>query len=124
MEHYDPVRAPKPDEWLSLDEQERHLLVEQFHRKAKLKVPNLRLHAIFHVIVENQLAASDPPAVRVTLDRLMREGLSRHDAIHAIGSLAAEHVFDAMHPERSRGDANAVYVAKLQKLSAANWGNG
>jgi len=45
------------------------------------------MHGVAHVIVENQIAAGDSTVEPVTLARLMREGLDRHDAIHAIGSV-------------------------------------
>ena len=34
MEAYDPMNAPDPDEWLSLDEGERLNLVEDHYRQA------------------------------------------------------------------------------------------
>ena len=34
MTKYDPERAPNPEEWLELDEQERIILAEQYHRRA------------------------------------------------------------------------------------------
>jgi hypothetical protein len=59
-----------------------------YHKRAKKPVgENKRLHATAHVIVENQAAMGDATVVPATLDRLMREGLDRHDAIHAIGSV-------------------------------------
>lgn len=91
MIRYDPSQTPDPAEWLELDEQERVDRVERYHRRARIDLPNLTLHATIHVAVENQLAADDEPAVRA-LVRLMKEGLSRHDAVHAIGSLVAEQI--------------------------------
>ena len=81
MHSYNPENAPVGSEWLELDEDERLLLVEQYHRDARIRLPKRarRLHASIHTIVENQLALNDEPVVKV-LDRLMREGLSRHDA--------------------------------------------
>ena len=87
MERYDPLKAPDPKEWLSLDEQERIDLVQDYHRRARVELPNATGHAIAHVIVENQIALGDELAVERTLNRLVAEGLDRHDAIHAIGSV-------------------------------------
>jgi hypothetical protein len=39
------------------------------------------------VIVENQVALGDTFAARAVLLRLMAEGLDRHEAIYAIGSV-------------------------------------
>ena len=55
MKRYDPSRSPDPEEWLALDEGERQMLVEAYHRRARIRPPNRRLHAVFHVIVENQI---------------------------------------------------------------------
>lgn len=77
---------------------------------------------MIHVIVENQLAVSEP-AVVATLERLQREGLDRHDALHAIGSVLLEHLNERMKQADapSDGDPNARYFKNLEKLTAAGW---
>ena len=52
-------------------------------------------HAALHAIVENQIALNLEPVVRA-MHRLRNEGLTRHDAVHAIGSVVAEHLFDIL----------------------------
>ena len=76
MNQYDPELAPNPDEWLKLDEQERILLIEQHHRLARDKLPNLTAHATFHTIVENQIVLNLESVVRA-MTRLTKEGLTR-----------------------------------------------
>lgn len=44
------------------------------------------------LVAENQLAEAYLLAVEA-LARLRRDGLSRHDAVHAIGSVLAEHLW-------------------------------
>jgi hypothetical protein len=39
MKTYDPLKPPKPEEWLSLDEQERLEMVESFHRHRRRARP-------------------------------------------------------------------------------------
>jgi hypothetical protein len=68
------------------------VLVVDYHRRTRVKLPNQRLHAAIHVAVENQIAMGDELPVHGVLDRLQAEGLDRHDAIHAIGSALAEHM--------------------------------
>ena len=120
MNNYDPSQTPNRDEWLGLDEQERILLVERHHRRARIDLPNAMVHATVHVVVENQIALDNEPVVRA-LARLMKEGLSRHDAVHAIGSVVAEQIYDALKlkdtPERLR----AQYRAAIERLTAAAW---
>src|SRR2546430_4913718 len=93
MFEYDPDVDPEPAEWLLLDEGERIALVENYHEAAGIRVPNQLLHATIHTTVETQVAMGNEIPVRRTLTRLMDEGLERHEAIHAIGSILAEHIF-------------------------------
>jgi hypothetical protein len=122
---YDPELAPEPNNWLDLDEGERMLLVEEYHRDARIALPKKarRLHATFHTIVENQLAMQDEPVVRA-LERLMKEGLSRHDAVHAIGSRAAEQIYDILKNKEAPEVSNARYYEAIEGLTAAGWRNG
>jgi hypothetical protein len=120
--HYDASKAPDPQEWLELDELERLDLVISYHKLAKLPVgENNRLHAAAHVIVENQAAMGDATVVPATLARLMREGLDRHDSIHAIGSVLVGIFFDVTKDPGKQIDINAAYGRELSELTAASW---
>ncbi|MGY4511289.1 hypothetical protein [Bradyrhizobium sp. USDA 3650] len=44
------------------------------------------MHAVIHAVVESQIADRELP-VRAAAQRLMSEGLDRHEAIHAIRSV-------------------------------------
>lgn len=123
MEVYDPDSAPDPESWLVLDEWERHDLV-QAAVSAEPHLPNPRLHATFHLIVENQIAMGDETPVAATLERLIGEGLSRHDAVHAVGSVLSSHVYRAMRPGGevlAGGDPNESYWRDLDSLTAEAW---
>ena len=121
METYDPDRAIDPVEWAKLEEGERHYLVERYHRKKRIKMPNLRVHAAIHVVVENQVALGTEIPTQKTLARLMREGLNRHDAVHAIGSVLAGYMFDLIKHGAKGQDVNADYYHQLEELTAAGW---
>ena len=84
MERYNPKQAPDPDVWLALDEDERTFMVESYHDSEGEEVPEggSTLHATFHVIVENQVALGTD-LVKETIAKLTRQGLGRHEAIHA-----------------------------------------
>lgn len=58
--------------------------------------PRLRVHVATHAVVETQIAEGAPPETSMTLQRLMAEGLSRHDAIHAIGTVVSEQLISAV----------------------------
>lgn len=77
------------------------------------------LHVTIHQTVENQLAAKDPPVVHETLERLMRSGLSRHEAIHAIGSVLSEEIWEILSQERPFDEER--YERGLQQLNAREW---
>jgi hypothetical protein len=122
MESYDPDKPIDAEKWMALDEGVREYLVEQYHRTKRIKMPNVRMHAMFHVVVENQVALGDEIPAQKTLARLMREGLNRHDAVHAIGSVVASHIFHLLKKDRPMAkDSNADYYRQLEELSAEGW---
>jgi len=125
MDAYDALTAPDPADWLDLDQEERIILIRDHHRKTRVPLDGARLeiHSTIHAIVENQLAMGDPPSVRRTLDRLRIEGLDRHDAIHAIGSVLMGHMHKLMTTKREdlAADVNEPYVRALEALTADSW---
>jgi hypothetical protein len=118
---YDPHKHIDSEAWLDLDESERKLLVVRYHRRQRIRLPNETVHALIHVIVENQVALGDAFPAKGVLFRLMREGLDRHEAVHAIGSVLSETLFAVMSGENVGGDPNADYIEKLKSLSAESW---
>jgi hypothetical protein len=117
---YDPLNAPDPDDWQSTDEGERMMLVTEYHHRAAVELPNEQAHAAVHVIVENQIAMGDETSAPATLERLMREGLDRHEAIHAVGSVLADFMQALIRGDVAPG-ANERYDEELEKLTAAEW---
>jgi hypothetical protein len=112
-----PERTPNAQEWLALDEQERIFLAEKYHRAARSKLPNATLHAVIHAAVKNQIAEGHEAVVRA-MARLTCAGLSRHDALHAIGSVLAEHLFDLLHEKSGTMISAANYDAAIERLTA------
>jgi hypothetical protein len=125
MKAYNPENAPEPGSWLKLDEQERIVLVEAWHRAAHIKLPNVTAHAALHTVVENQIAMNLEPVVRA-MHRLTKEGLTRHDAVHAISSVVATHLFDIL--KEGQGDnadtSQARYFAAVERLTVTSWRQG
>ncbi|SRR6266496_4165736 len=115
---YDPDVAPDARRWLEVPEADRLDAVRQHHRRSKVGGGNPEIHAIIHVAVETQLAEGHPEAT-AALDRLLQERLDRHEALHAIGSVLAEELFDVMKSMRPH-DA-AAYARKLNSLTASSW---
>ena len=121
MDSYDPDVSRASADWLQTDEGQRIELVSAYHRRKKIQLPNAQLHAVIHVIVENQLALGDETVVE-TLARLQKEGLGRHDALHAMGCVLAEDLYELMQDgAQATGDAYRRYLERLEKLTAKNW---
>lgn len=121
MDSYDPDLAPNAEQWLHADEAARLELVTEYHRQRRIPLPNESLHAVIHVVVENQLAMGEP-AVAAAVARLQSEGLNRHDTIHAVGTVLSEYLYVLMHEgTTARDTAYADYVKRLGSVSAASW---
>jgi len=120
MTSYDPDIAPPAREWLDAAEGERLDLVRAYHDQHKIELANARLHAAIHVVVETQLAMGEAIVVD-TLARLRGEGLGRHEAVHAIGSVLAERLVAAMRGEVTSETLPTTYLKSLQSLSARDW---
>ena len=120
MKRYDPDKAPDPRDWLAGDEARRIDLVSAYHHRAGIRLPSLKGHSTLHVIVENQLATGEPAVVEA-LERLQQEGLTRHAAVHAIGSVLLEHLNWLMQQPEVATEPNTRYFNRLEKLTAAGW---
>jgi hypothetical protein len=121
METYDPDVEPSATDWLETDEAERIALVESYHRRHRTQVPQLTLHATIHTVVENQVALGEAEVIDA-LVRLRAEGLTRHDAVHAVGMVLAEHIYDLLKSTSgTTSDPNAPYLDRLRRLTAAEW---
>jgi hypothetical protein len=118
---YDPHRAPEPATWLAMDEEERQLHVRLAHARAGVDLPDRRgvLHASMHVVVENQIAEGQPPDTAATVARLQREGLGRHDAVHAVAGVFAADMHDLLTNQREYDQDR--YAAALRALTADGW---
>ena len=120
MRNYDPHQTPDPEQWLKLNESLRLELVAAYHRATNAELPNATLHASFHAIVENQLAEG-MAEVQNALDRLLNEGLDRHDAVHAIGSVLAEQIIGIGKDPLSNETPDKAYFQGLEMLTAEKW---
>ena len=120
---YNPDRSVEPKVWLATDEGTRQIAVMEYHRRARIKLPNLHLHAAIHVVVENQIASPEECPAGKVLERLMKEeGLDRHEAIHCLGSVFTNFAFKISRGEApSASNMKEEYNAALENLTAATW---
>ncbi|HEX8109862.1 MAG TPA: DUF1841 family protein [Kofleriaceae bacterium] len=119
---YDASTAPDPERWLTADELQKIAAIEAHHRALGVDLPNPRMHATMHAIVENQLAAGAPAEARATLERFMAAGVARHDAVHAIGSVVAKAIWRMLRRHETV-DRDAM-VAALARLDPEDWRDG
>jgi hypothetical protein len=115
---YDPNEPVDAAEWLALDEMEQQLIVERYHKRAHVQLPSSRMHAIMHAAIETQVADGRASTAKA-LDRMLAQGLDRHDAIHAVGSVLATHMYRVMKDKTPFDDK--AYDADLDALSAERW---
>jgi len=95
------------DLWGHLDE----LSDEQVERDGTNPVA----HVNIHVAVESQIANGEPKETAQTVEALMRQGLSRHDAIHAVGTVLADEIYHILKDKRPFDEAG--FVRKLKQLA-------
>jgi hypothetical protein len=72
-------------------------------------------HVAIHQVVENQLAENDPPQTAETLAALLRAGYDRHDAVHMIGRVVSDEIFEILKDGRPFDEDG--YVAALRELA-------
>lgn len=124
MDAYDPSIKPDKKVWLEATESERVAAVMEFHTNHDndLDEKALTIHSSIHVIVENQLAMG-VELVPETVSKLMRQGLSRHEAIHAIGAVLSGDIWAILRGEKTEFSPKQ-YRRKLEKLTAKRWRKG
>ena len=72
------------------------------------------MHVIIHTTIGNQIAGGDPKEVRQVVEALMRQGLSRHEAIHQVGRVLSEGIFHILKDDRPFDESG--YIRKLRQL--------
>ncbi len=124
MDYYDPSKNINPDNWLAMDESERQALIEEYvlTDEQGLGEVSPTLHAAVHAMVETQLAMGE----KETLDaynRLIRQGLKRHDTLHALGAVIIEGIHQSMQEDMNDESADVTirYKSRLRKLTAKKW---
>jgi hypothetical protein len=121
MHAYNPLQAPDPATWLALPEQDRIDLVATCQKQAGVKTPLPDIHTFMHATIENQIASPESPQAKRAMDRLLADGLDRHEAVHAIGSVLARFM-PALLTDKDKKpfDAQAYYGA-LDHLTKESW---
>ncbi len=117
---YDPQVAPDAETWLGMGEEAQISIVREYHKTCAPERLKEDLHAAFHVMIENQLAQNEEP-VQETLERLTKDGLDRHEAIHAMCAVLIEHKYDIVHRGSTGSNAKEMYYQDLARLVASEW---
>ncbi|MBO9494277.1 hypothetical protein J7438_09290 [Thalassotalea sp. G20_0] len=124
MKYYNPDKPLNVSEWLVLDDEQRKILVSNFHESIEEFQDDgaLTMHSYMHVVVENQIA-KNVDLVSETVTKLVRQGLSRHEALHAISAIIVEDIFDMLKDTKSEFCLKK-YRRKLEKITAKRWRKG
>ncbi|MEO6280047.1 hypothetical protein [Roseateles sp.] len=88
---YDADRPLEPAAWLALKPAEKLRLAVTFHASKRLASGRYKSHAPMHVALEDRVARREAPVVHA-LARLQQQGMTRHDALHAVGDVLTEHL--------------------------------
>jgi hypothetical protein len=118
---YDPDVGPDPAHWLALEEAERLRQAKDYHRRCDVLLANPEIHAAVHVAIENQIAMGDEMPVRGALERLMAEGLTRHEAVHALGSVLTEMIVGAADGKEAEHSQTDAYNDGIARITAEDW---
>ncbi len=57
-------------------------------------------HVSMHAVIETQYRNAAPPEVVETIDRLVRSGLDRHEAVHRVGRVMSRFLWDCLQNQR------------------------
>lgn len=85
------------------------------HEEVLREGANPFVHVAIHQTVENQIANHTPPQTAETLEALMQAGYTRHEAIHTIGAIVAQEIFEILRDNRPFNEA--AYVEALRDLA-------
>ena len=127
MRSYTPSIPPIAQEWLATEEIDRIRLVREYHQSSDDELDDsgdssLEIHSAIHVLVENQIAMG-VELLPETMAKLIRQGLHRHDALHAIGAIISEDIFEILKGN-GKEFSPKTYRRKLEKITAKRWKKG
>lgn len=119
IEQYDPDNGHDAESWIAMDEQARIELIKSYHEKEKPhpEAPNPHLHAVFHNIIETQACVDE--RVKKALERMVGDGLTRHNAIHAAASIVQKYIQAALSKQEPVDEE--AYVEELEAFDANDW---
>ena len=90
-------------------------LSELSNEEIEIDGVNPIIHIMGHQTVENQLAQDDPKEVRQTIRQLMRQGYTRHQAIHAVGGVVMDEIWNILKEKRPFDEER--YLRGLRELT-------
>lgn len=120
---YDPDRLPDSRAWLGLDVEERVRLVESYELRAAPHASVVETNPWLYVLVENYIAQGADHVLKA-MDRLQRQGLSRHEAVRAIAWVVMRWERNSRDEcdGRTSGNRKGVELnAAINALSADTW---
>ncbi len=92
---------------------------------SRIGAVNPFLHVQIHVMVEDQIAAGQPPEISEVLESFQAAGMTRHQAVHEIGKILTLELHAALsdqHPLESRAYGRALMKIRQGASSPAEPG--
>jgi hypothetical protein len=83
------------------------------------KTEDQRLREAILEVIKSQIKENDPPETKQTLDRLLREGFPKEEALKLIGYVVASEVFTVL--KENRNYDHAKYISALNALPKLPW---
>lgn len=98
--HLDPSDPDERQLLITGEHPEYQEVLDDTFSEALVEGVNPRLHIAMHEVVANQLWDDDPPEAWQAAQRLVAAGTERHDVLHAIAGLVAEHIWHTMRSDQ------------------------
>jgi hypothetical protein len=119
---YDPHIPPDPEEWLDLEDDERRIQIVDYHEREGIDPPpgGADVHAASHILVENRIVLGDEQPDGAAVERLMSQGLDRHEAIHAVAAVSFG-VMRRIARGEEKGSPEAALNAAIEQMTAESW---
>lgn len=120
-EGYPELDAGDPDERRLLiigEHPEYHDVLDDPFSEELVDGTSPRAHVAIHEVVANQLWDGEPPEAWQAAQRLTAQGVERHNVLHALGSVVANHLHSALSGVDVDLDA---YRRDLDALGPEGW---
>ena len=109
-------KLQKRPAWISSYNKELAARARRVFWKSVVLGPGARAHVAIHAVVESQVAMGEPAATAEALQRLVDQGMERHEAVHRVGQVVAELMHAAMTGAMNPLEVNDELARRVKEL--------